>query len=262
MLLHNTNSTKKKMCLFVALYFLTACSTVPYQPPQQSFAPQPIVPHEIIPRPTAPLRHEVCHIVAPLETVWRISKMYDVSVESIIRENRLNQKGDISKGQQLIIKNAAPWQPVIALFKTNKWKYIIIHHSATDFGSALSFDKAHLNRGFWHGLGYHFVIDNGTDGKADGQIEVSPRWIKQQDGAHCKASNMNTKAIGVCVVGNYSTDKLSSAQMDSLTYLVKKLQDYYKIPRRNIMGHGQVPGANTECPGKNFPWNEFWRRLG
>jgi LysM repeat protein len=251
---------KNALFLLVLCCVVSACTTAPYQPDQQYISPLSM---PALTQPAVqPIRHDVCHVVAPLETVWRIGKMYDVSVDSIIRTNKLNAQGDINKGQKLIIPNAAPWKPVIALYRSNKWKYIIIHHSATDYGSALAFDKAHLNRGFWNGLGYHFVIDNGTNSKAAGQIEVSPRWIKQQDGAHCKAGNMNTRAIGICVVGDYTTDRPSSAQMDSLMYLVKKLQDYYNIPRRNIMGHGQVPGASTECPGRNFPWNEFWRRLG
>jgi len=247
--------------LWVLLFVVTsACTTVPYQP-EQNYISSPLAIPPLSQPALQPIRHDVCHVVAPLETVWRIGKMYDVSVDSIIRTNGLNTRGDINKGQKLVIPKAAPWKPVIALYRSNKWKYIIIHHSATDYGSALAFDKAHLNRGFWNGLGYHFVIDNGTNGKADGQIEVSPRWIKQQNGAHCKAGNMNSRAIGICIVGDYTTDHLSSQQMDSLVYLVKKLKDYYNIPNRNIMGHGQVPGASTECPGRSFPWNEFWRNL-
>ena len=110
-------------------------------------------------------------------------------------------------------------------------------------------------------MGYHFVISNGTKGKQDGQIEVSPRWIKQQDGAHCKASNMNHKAIGICLVGNFNEGRVSPEQMDSLVHSVNIFRKYYKIPLKNIMGHGQVHGARTECPGKKFPWAEFMRRL-
>ena len=59
-------------------------------------------------------------------------------------------------------------------------------NTATDEGNALSLFTIHKRRGFTD-LGYHFVIDNGTSGKGKGQIEVSPRWIKQRNGAHCKA---------------------------------------------------------------------------
>ena len=90
---------------------------------------------------------------------------------------------------------------------------------------------------------------------------MTPRWLKQEDGAHCKASDMNTKGIGISLVGNFNDHGVSKAQMDSLVELVNKLRKYYKIPVSNIMGHKDVEGSNTECPGKNFPWAEFRKRM-
>ena len=214
------------------------------------------------PQITTPIqRQDVFHIIAPGETLWRISKMYDVKIEDITRANNLKSAAKIRMGEQLLIPNAAQLRPVVPLYSTQKWKYIIIHHSATDEGNAFSFYNMHLRRGFLNGLGYHFVIDNGTFGKANGQIEISPRWIKQQNGAHCKASGMNTKGIGICLVGNYSRGDVSDKQMESLVYLINMLREYYNIPKQRIMGHGQVPNAATECPGLKFPWEEFWSSL-
>lgn len=206
-------------------------------------------------------RQDIIHIVAPGETLWRISKMYDVKIEDIMKANKLDSETKIDMGQQLIIPHAAPLRPVIPLYDTQKWKYIIIHHSATDEGNAFSLYQMHLRRGFWKGLGYHFIIDNGTFGKTNGQIEISPRWIKQEDGAHCRASGMNSVGIGICLVGNFSKEEVSELQMDSLIHLVRILKKYYNIPNENIMGHADVSGAATECPGLNFPWDDFWYRL-
>jgi len=233
---------------------LTSCATAPVKPP--------IPTQEVYPEVNLLIsRQDVSHIVAPGETLWRLSKMYDVSIEDIMRTNNLKSRTELEIGQKLSIPNAAPIRPIVPLYRSSKWKYIIIHHSATDEGSAMYFNTAHYMRGFWKGLGYHFVIDNGTKSKVDGQIEVSPRWLKQQDGSHCKAGGMNYKGIGICLVGNFSKESVSEEQMTSLVYLVKTLMDYYNIPVKNIMGHGQVPGAKTECPGNNFPWKEFYRRL-
>jgi N-acetylmuramoyl-L-alanine amidase len=178
-----------------------------------------------------------------------------------MRRNKLNRDDKLTMGQKLVIPYAMPACSIIALYPSRKWKYIIIHHSATDEGSALSFYHSHKRRGFIYGLGYHFVIDNGTRGKPEGYIEVSPRWIKQQDGAHCQASSMNHKSIGVCLVGNFSKEWVSDKQLLSLVYLVNILRRYYHIPLKNIIGHGQVPGAQTECPGKRFPWKRFFTEL-
>ncbi len=189
--------------------------------------------------------------------------MYDVNIRDIMGANNLKESSKLKMGQKIIIPNASQVKRVVVpLYNANRWKYIIVHHSATDTGDALTLFKMHLRRGFGQGLGYQFTIANGTCGKDDGQIEISPRWLKQQEGAHCKAGGMNQKGIGICLVGNFSRENVSPKQMDSLVYLVNMLRKHYNIPVENILGHGRVPGAHTECPGKKFPWNEFYRRLG
>jgi len=129
------------------------------------------------------------------------------------------------------------------------WRWIVIHHSATDRGSAEIFDRAHRARG-WDELGYHFVIDNGNGGR-DGKIEVGSRWTKQKWGAHCKTPDnaYNDYGIGVCVVGRY-TDRLPSAdQLGSLQKLVTYLSLKYDIAATAVIGHRDAPGTATECPG-------------
>lgn len=195
----------------------------------------------------------VVHEVAPLETLWRISKMYGVSVESIRRANGLKDY-KIFVGQKLIIPKARYFRNVIPLYPNSKWRYIVLHHTATEIGKARVINDCHLNRGFIYGLGYHFLIDNGTLGKGDGQIEISPRWIKQLDGAHCKAGGMNHKAIGIALVGNFDEERPTEAQIHSLILLLKVLTEYYDIPPSHVVGHRDVPGAKTDCPGRFFPW--------
>ncbi len=246
---------KKSFFSLFLLVFLVSCVQAPVR--------KTLPPSERAVYPEAPpvQRQNVVHEVGPGETVWRIAKMYDIPAERLIRKNRIRNPERIEKGQILTVPGAAPIRPVINLYQTNKWRYIIIHHSGTDKGSALTFDRYHNLRGFTRGLGYHFVIDNGTKGKFDGQIEVSPRWLKQQDGAHCQASGMNTKGIGISLVGNFNYGGPTEKQMESLVYLVNRLRRYYNIPKSNIMGHGDVLGARTDCPGKNFPWSRFWSLL-
>ena len=249
--------------IFLALV-LSSCARAPVKTtayPGGYPAPLPLpAASVVIPAPAPALRSDIYHTVAPSETIWRICKMYDVKTQDIARANNLNDPTDIKMGQRLLIPQAAPIRPVISLYPSDKWKYIVIHHSATDEGNSLAFHKLHRNKG-WETVGYHFVIDNGSIGKKEGNIEASPRWIKQQNGAHCKAAQMNYRGIGICLVGNFDNEQVSPAQLESLVYLVNTLRRYYRIPAGNIMGHGQVPGARTDCPGKNFPWKEFKNRL-
>ncbi len=249
------NSNKIKVFSVFLLVFFASCARAPVY--------KTIPPSEKAEYPPAPpvMRKDLVHTVGPGETVWRIAKMYDVDSQTVVRKNKIKDPRQIEMGQKLLVPEAAPIRPVVTLYPTHKWRYIIIHHSATDIGNALAFNRSHNLRGFTRGLGYHFVIDNGTKGKFDGQIEVSPRWLKKQDGAHCRAGEMNYKAIGICLVGNFNQGRVTEKQMESLVYLVNKLRKYYHIPKSNILGHGQVPGAQTDCPGKKFPWGRFWSLL-
>jgi N-acetyl-anhydromuramyl-L-alanine amidase AmpD len=144
---------------------------------------------------------------------------------------------------------------------TRDWQWIVIHHSATRTGNAEVFDASHRARGMINGLAYHFVIDNGSDGKADGFIETGARWVKQMQGGHCRQAYINEQGIGICLVGNFSQDQPTAKQLDSLAVLVRGLQDQFHIPDDHILGHGDVIGEFSECPGHEFPWAEFQKRL-
>lgn len=142
-----------------------------------------------------------------------------------------------------------------------EWKYIIIHHSATNRGSAKLFEKYHKSRGMKNGLAYHFVIDNGTCGKRDGQLEIGNRWKKQLPGGHCRQEWINKVGIGICLVGNFNKRPPTNKQMRTLMNLVDELRKRYNIPVENITGHGKVKGEKTECPGRKFPWRDFYSAL-
>ncbi len=153
----------------------------------------------------------------------------------------------------------AEWIPPAYLEK--KWTAIVLHHSATAEGNAAFFNKAHEGRSdengvLWKGIGYDFVIGNGTM-SPDGQVEVTFRWRQQITGAHCKTDHSNwanRTGIGICLVGNFDETTPSRRQMASLLQLVRFLQERYGIPKSRIYGHGQTPGARpTACPGKRFP---------
>jgi N-acetyl-anhydromuramyl-L-alanine amidase AmpD len=140
------------------------------------------------------------------------------------------------------------WAPPV---KSDRWECIVIHHSATDFGGARRFDAGHKDKG-WDGLGYHFVIGNGSDTR-DGLVEVGPRWREQRTGAHCRSPEdyYNEHGIGICLVGNFDEEKPTAAQMKSLTKLVRFLCRRHDIPASKVHTHGGVT-HQTRCPGKHF----------
>lgn len=139
----------------------------------------------------------------------------------------------------------------IAVSGNRSWRYVVIHHSASEGGNAQTFDKIHREKNGWDELGYHFVIDNG-DGGPDGRVEIGPRWRKQKHGAHCgKTPNneYNEYGIGICLVGNFMTHMPSPAQMRSLQELVGDLMAKYNIPPSRVISHRDAPNAKTACCG-------------
>jgi len=136
-----------------------------------------------------------------------------------------------------------------------QWTAIIIHHSGTSNGNAAIFDKWHREGNNWDGVGYDFVIGNGSASN-DGEVETTFRWREQRTGAHCKTPDnwANESAVGICLVGDFNNMAPSSRQMQSLVKLVGFLQSRYGISKSHIYGHNTTPGARvTDCPGKKFP---------
>jgi N-acetylmuramoyl-L-alanine amidase len=253
----SSNSLWALFALLAGLSFFSGCASSPpvYQPTRPVSTPT-----TVLATPSG-VPHNIYHEVGPYETLWRISTIYSVDMATIMRVNNLTDKTQLKKGMKLLIPNTRGPRPNIPLYVTTQWTHIVVHHTATDEGSAYSIDGLHHQRGWDNGMGYHFLIDNGTRGKTVGQIEVGPRWLKQMPGAHVKVGDWNQKAIGISVVGNYSEAALPDKMFDSLVFLTLTLKNFYRIPDQNIVGHRDVPGAATECPGKFFPWNEFKRRI-
>ncbi len=212
----------------------------------------------------------VYHIVKPGDTLWGISKAYKVGIETIRQANSgLAGSNIIRPGQRIFIPKAesvmaaAPpdreMREILRQGTSNRWEYVIIHHSATSIGSARLFDRSHRKRGF-RTMGYHFVIGNGTDNSADGEIEPGLRWRLQWEGAHT-SGNMNYVGIGICLVGNFEDSVPTKKQMASLVRLVTHLAYNHNIPLENIRGHKDCVNNTTKCPGKNFPWEDFRKIL-
>lgn len=140
--------------------------------------------------------------------------------------------------------------------RRGRWKYIIVHNSATRQGNAKIFDTYHRNtRKMKNGLAYHFVIGNGTSSGL-GEIEVGSRWTRQINGGHVASDYLNNIAIGICLVGDYDRDLPPKAQMEALEELIRYLRN--RVGRSGgklavVKGHRQINPRPTSCPGKRFP---------
>jgi len=135
---------------------------------------------------------------------------------------------------------------------SERWQAIVIHHSASPFGTAESLNAQARAAGL-QGMGHHFVIGNGN-GMDDGEVHVGYRWLRQSPGAHTagpKGDWYNRNAIGVCVVGNFDRQKPTAAQLRRLGEVVRALQAKFGIGADKVYLHRDL--APTTSPGRLFP---------
>lgn len=125
--------------------------------------------------------------------------------------------------------------------------HVVFHHSGAPRAQTFAqIERYHVTpesqggRG-WLAVGYHVVIE------WDGTLHIG-RPLPQQ-GAHAPADRMNHRSVGVCLIGNnaapgqvWTPEQLYSARkyLDALDRVA---------PALVIVGHRDVKGSNTTCPG-------------
>ncbi len=124
-----------------------------------------------------------------------------------------------------------------------KWTHIVIHHTGAEEKNARQVCDYHRRLG-WQDVGYHYLIER------DGV--VVPGRPPSMRGAHCLAGRMNHKALGIALIGNLEKRPPFPAQLAALKGLLKRLMREYRIPPANVLGHREVPGAATACPGRHL----------
>ena len=151
-----------------------------------------------------------------------------------------------------------PVQRLFDIPEPRDWQAIVIHDSRTPEGSAQSISRMHEQLGK-DGLGYHFVINNGT-GKPDGTIEIGFRWQRQYPGAYLDSADsqwFNEYAIGICLIGAGEAGQFTDAQIEELVWLTRQLQERFSIARHEV--YVQVGGSG---PGQTlFPEARFRNQL-
>jgi N-acetyl-anhydromuramyl-L-alanine amidase AmpD len=153
-----------------------------------------------------------------------------------------------------------------AVFKTRapireqRWLSIVVHHSGSSYGTLASIEAQHRAMNL-DGLGYHFLIGNGS-GLDDGEVHVGYRWLDQLAGAHVagkKGDFYNRNSIGICLIGDFSRQAPTDRQMWRLTQLVSALSEQLHIPADHIYLHSDIAGVSD--PGPFFPEATFRAQL-
>ena len=126
---------------------------------------------------------------------------------------------------------------------------IVVHHSAAqhdepeDGWDAVVHNIAdyHVKHNGWPGIGYHYVIDpDGGVWKTNALSTLS---------YHARGGNAG--GIGVMLLGHFDHSDPTVEQMASLKELVREVHGNMPQVKR-VIGHRDVPGARTACPGANL----------
>ena len=146
----------------------------------------------------------------------------------------------------------------------NKPEYIIVHHSLTVDGPTLSWEairKYHIEKNGWFDIGYHQGVED-----VGGIMQVFRGRADKTSGAHCKELGMNSKSIGICVVGNYDIIEPPESHLIALRQICNAYMVNYEIPVDKILGHrevGLMAGFDWKkhqyksCPGSKFDMDAF-----
>jgi len=145
-------------------------------------------------------------------------------------------------------------------------KYIILHHSATDYQKDKDdIDGKLIGRTICdraqekykkeypdYRCDYHFIIGH-TGEVFKAQPIEQPSW-------HCTNYQANLVSIGICFLGNFENIEMPTEQFNAGVVLIKKLMKQFNVSLINVIRHRDVvsdithTASSTECPGKNFPY--------
>jgi N-acetylmuramoyl-L-alanine amidase len=101
--------------------------------------------------------------------------------------------------------------------------------------------RYHVNNNGWPAIGYHYMVD--PDG---GTWKVNPCKLRTY---HAKGGNTHT--IGICLIGNFTKQSPGEVQLQAARELIADIRR--AMPGINyVIGHRDVHGSSTSCPGKAF----------
>jgi N-acetylmuramoyl-L-alanine amidase len=120
-------------------------------------------------------------------------------------------------------------------------KYIVVHHAEAINATPEDIHKWHLDNG-WAGFGYNEYI------RKDGTV-----YIGRGDNVGAQCYGYNSVSYGICAEGNYDIElSMPKELFDSLVERLKFHKN--RFTNVKIVGHRDL--FNTDCPGKNFPFEQ------
>lgn len=126
--------------------------------------------------------------------------------------------------------------------------WLILHHSAIEGNKPQLeiINQSHKKRGFplsslgyWTGYNW-FLEKDGTLTRCRTEYEIGAHTV-----ADDKSLYLNRDGIGICLAGNFVTEKPTQFQMEALIKLTEEI--IQRHPIKHIVNHRDV--KKTKCPG-------------
>jgi len=134
---------------------------------------------------------------------------------------------------------------------TQKYLYLVIHHTAGNKLAKMEDEKAEHLRQKYVDIAYNGFIE------FDGTFKMGRNWNDEsQDNA--ANSGLNDKSLSIALAGNFEEYSPSEAQIKQLIQVCASWCKKFNIPAEKIIGHNQVKDISknwrdaTLCPGKYF----------
>jgi len=132
--------------------------------------------------------------------------------------------------------------------------YLIVHHSLTKDSQTVSWTAIrhyHTLELMWNDIGYHFGVELVND-----EYEVLAGRPMDVQGAHCKERRMNSRALGICFIGNFDLAPPNEVMLQRGARVLKPIVQMWGIPHYHVLPHSHFATYKT-CPGKLFPMDHF-----
>jgi hypothetical protein len=125
---------------------------------------------------------------------------------------------------------------------------LVIHHSAVPASVGPNVIAAyHVRRHEWPGIGYHFVVAAGGALHQTNALET----------ISYHAARANPFSVGICFLGNFTTEPPPPAQLQAGAHLVAWLLGELNLPLESVQGHRDL--MSTACPGNQWLVGQRWK---
>jgi len=141
----------------------------------------------------------------------------------------------------------------------HKIEFIVVHHSGNpNPHTPMSTAQQAMKEGE-PTIEYHICIQNG-------KVFWTARFVYVTNHTY----GFNSRSIGVCVLGDYSTKEPNPQDLEALRFVIAALYEFFgqgwgQFRLLGLVPHMWVKNNSTACPGKIWSralWDGQWPKLG